>query len=396
MLIKNIGIKLLKYGGYSLFGSFVFFLTFWMFMDWSLIKERVERELSKVSGYTVTIGDFNLGVGSITLKDMLFVSNPEKPDEKPTKFRVSSLEIKSSIMKLANGNQNLSFIMNAMGGNVSGSFSQQEEEKVFSIKISSVKVSEIPGMKSFITLPMVGRISGGGEIKIPKVGFRRSNGKFDITCANCVIGDGKTKVKATFLANPKNKASAKWSAEGVTFPPMNLGKFAGNIEIKNGTANFNDFIASSKDGEAELGGNIKLRDPLKNSMADLYFKFKFSEEAKKKNDSLEAIELSLYQKGKRADGYFGIVINGLVSKIIIKPQKTGILDYKRPKNGRPGAKNGMRPPIMRPGSMIGPKQKTPRVPRNPNPRPSMLTNGIKGLKKSLNSKINVMTPKIEE
>ncbi|MBN2724138.1 MAG: type II secretion system protein GspN [Deltaproteobacteria bacterium] len=354
MRIRTLLIKGLKYFSVSTFGSIIFFLSFWMFMDWSLIKDRIEKELGKATGFTVKIGDFSLGFGSVSLTDIVMTGDSDKEGEKPTKFKISTLNLKSSLLSLARGEENLSFYMDAMGGSVEGSYYNSENKKKFSLEIKDIKVSAIPLMKNFMSLPIVGRITGKGEMTIPGKGFRKADGKLEIACNKCIIGDGKTKVKATFLAPPKNKGSQKWAQEGVTLPPMNLGKFGGNIDIKNGVAGFNDFVAKSSDGEAELAGNIKLRDPLKTSISDLYFKFKFSDEAKKKNESLEAIEFSMARQGKRPDGFYGLAITGAISKIKFKQRRRGIVDNKKKHANGGKLKKPHRP-----------RDRTPRNPRKP-------------------------------
>ena len=286
--------RLIRWLIYSFVGSITFFITFNLVMDWDLIKQKVAKELEKMSGYDVAVGDVGFGFSSIKISDIVMVSRPMTKGEKPSRFKISSLEIKSNLIKLIKGNKNVEFKMEALGGTTSGSFSKKDGNKKFQLEMENINIKKIPWIASAISLPIKGKISLDGNVELDKYGWRKANGEFNITFRKIIVGDGKTKVKAKFLQPPKNKGQARFQKDGFPLPPLSLGnKFSWTVTIKNGKAEIKDFATQSKDGEAELVGHIKFRDPMKLSMVEMYMKFKFSEESKKNDDTLQVFELSL-------------------------------------------------------------------------------------------------------
>jgi type II secretion system protein N len=307
---------------YSLFGSLIFSLSFWFFMDWELLRIRAQLEMSKASGYDVTIGDIDIGFSGVTLNDLKMVSVSTKEGEKPTRFLIDYFTINSGMWGLIQGEKIIDFKMATLGGTISGKFNFEDTDKKFEIDIKNIRTSKIPWIASAINLPIKGRLFADGKLTYPKQGWRKAIGEFNVKCKKCVLGDGIQKVKFTFIKNKKNPAQEKWAKKGVTLPPVSMGKFTGTVSIKQGKAVFEEFLALSNDGEAELTGDIRLRDPFKFSKANLYFKFKFSDEIKKTHETLEGIELSL-MKGKRPDGYFGLSISRQIKNLKFLPSKFG-------------------------------------------------------------------------
>jgi hypothetical protein len=97
---------------------------------------------------------------------------------------------------------------------------------------------------------MTGRLNATGTLEMPPEGMRLADGNFDISCKNCVVGDGKAKVKAAFVQVPNNPGSAAWAKEGFTLPPLSLGQFSGGVDIKKGKR-FQGHRVRARIGEAE-------------------------------------------------------------------------------------------------------------------------------------------------
>ncbi|MBU1240727.1 type II secretion system protein GspN [Myxococcota bacterium] len=336
--------RLIRWVIYSVVGAVTFFVSLNLFMNWDLVKEKIVRELERMTGYDVSIADVSFGFSGIEMKEVVMVSRPEKDGEKPSRFVISSLAINASPLSLMKSDKDIGFSMNTLGGSISGRFSKDADKKKFKLQMDDIQIAKIPFLKNAISMPVKGKISMDGYVELDRHGWRKSNGEFNFGFHRMVVGDGKTKVKAKFLMPPKNKGQAKFQEDGFPLPPLSLGeKFAWTVTLKNGKAELKDFVTKSKDGEMELVGHIKFRDPIKLSMAEMYIKFKFSDEAKKKHDSLEVFELSLQRRGKRADGSFGMSISGQLAALRFLPRKTGIIDYKRNRSQPKGRNDrGMR------------------------------------------------------
>ncbi len=335
-MLKKIAIRVAVAFGYSLLGGLAFYLAFDGFMDWNLVRQRVAYELERSTGYDVKLSSVSLsGFSGMTLEGLVLEERNPKDPEKPTRIKVAQLDLKMGIWGMLRGRREVDFDAEALGGQIRGRFVESRKSRHVDLDIDGIRVDQIPGMASAITLPLTGRLDVKGYLDMPPDGLKSADGKIHLSCRKCVMGDGKAKVKASFVATPNNPGSAAWAKEGFTLPPLSLGKFAGEVEIKKGKATFRDISASSPDGEAELSGFITFRTPVKISSTNLYFRFKFSDEVKKRHPNLEGIEMSLSARGKRADGYFGISMTGQLGSMRFMPAKTGVKDFARPE-GEPG------------------------------------------------------------
>src|SRR4030095_7612923 len=116
-----------------------------------------------------------------------------------------------------------------------------------------VAMAEIPGVKEAINLPL------GGKLGVPlhpgRLGGRvaAADGSVRWTCAACVIGDGKAKLK--IAGNPM-------LAEGLSLPRLKLCDFAGRINFEKGVGKLQGVQAKSPDGELYIEGEVRLADPL--------------------------------------------------------------------------------------------------------------------------------------
>ncbi len=352
---KKLGLKLGILAGYSLLGSLAFYAAFSFFMDWDLVKQRVASELGKATGYEVKLSSVELsGLSGLKISGITLTEKTPKNPESPSVILIEELEIKASVFSLLGKSQAFSFDARMLGGRIAGDVNVLKTSRKLKLQLENVKVDKIPGIGSAITLPMTGRFSASGTLEMPPEGMRLADGDFQISCKNCVMGDGKAKVKASFVATPNNPASAAWAKEGFTLPPLSLGQFSGGVEIKKGKASFKEITAKSADGEAELSGFITFRTPIKTSTTNLYFRFQFSEEVKKTHPNLEGIELSLQARGKRSDGFYGLSMTGQLGAMKFLPAKTGVKDFAKSTPEKNGDKEKLNnkdkePPRLPPG-----------------------------------------------
>jgi len=346
MFWKKLGVKIAWSLGYGLLGGLAFYAAFSFFMDWDLVKVRVTSELEKATGYDVKLASVELsGLSGLELSGITLTEKTPKDPESPSVIRIESLALRASVFSLLGNTKTFSFDATMLGGRIAGDVDVKKSSRRLKLAVENVKVDKIPGIGSAITMPMTGRLTATGTLDLPPEGMRGADGDFTITCKTCVVGDGKAKVKAAFVAVPNNPASAAWAKEGFTLPPLSLGKFSGAVEIKKGKASFKDIIAKGADGEAELSGFITFRTPVKTSTSNLYFKFQFSDEVKKTHPNLEGIELSLQAKGKRSDGFFGLSMTGPLGAMKFLPAKTGVKDFTKSATEKAGEKDkpGARP-----------------------------------------------------
>ncbi|MCD6498123.1 MAG: type II secretion system protein GspN [Deltaproteobacteria bacterium] len=313
--------KALKYGGYSVFAIVVLFVSAYMAFPFERLKDLITKKLSQGGRYDVTIGSvsaaFPIGV---SLEDLVMVSRPERPKEKPSKMVIDQATVSFGFFSLLSGRPEIHFSVETLGGHIDGKTREDADGGRFiQFAFSSIEFEHLPGLDNAVDLPMDGTVSGSAKLTIPKAGMRKSKGKMTLACHGCSVGDGKHKVKFKFAKRPGHYDPL--AEQGVTLPRLRLGKFGGDIVIKRGKATFDQFEAFSPDGEAQVLGSIMLRDPVAFSSVLALFKFKFSDDLKKRKPKTIGIESSM-GRGRRADGMLGLCVTGRLKKPRFKPCKT--------------------------------------------------------------------------
>lgn len=301
----------LKWLGYASWAAVTFVVGVYLFFPYERLKRFVAKKLDSDGRYQVTIEDVGpaFPVG-LTVTGIRIVSPPEKPKDKPGIVDVDRLVIRIGVLSLLSETRQVNVEIDALDGHIEANLESKGKARKVSLRFSGLSMKKLPGIAKAISLPMTGSLEGSGTIDIPEQGLRRAEGKFTLQCRKCTLGDGKTKVKIDF--RPKHLRKRRFNPvaeQGVTLPRVRLGHFGGDIEIEKGRAMFRQFEALSPDGEAVLLGTVTLRDPFPFSNVNGYFKFKFSDDLKKREAKWGAIEKSL-ARGRRADKYIGFSVRG--------------------------------------------------------------------------------------
>ncbi len=338
-----------KYAGYVMFALFIFLVTVYMAFPFDRLRTVVARQISEGGRYQVTIGGiapaFPIGV---TLDEVVIVSPPEKPGEKESKMEINRATIRFGLFSLFSDSQDVRFDVIAFGGRIKGETQKADETRTIKASFEELSFSDLPGISRAINLPMKGRVSGRGNIKIPRDGYRMMEGKLTLECSNCTIGDGKTLVKPKF-GPQRPGVYDPIREEGVTLPRIRMGRFGGDINIEKGRAEFSQFEALSPDGEGILLGSVMLREPILFSTVQAVFKLRFSDEFKKREPRIQGIEASM-ALGRREDGLYGMCITKRLMNINFQPCKYSAAERGRRgppappgDRGRP-SREGRRPP----------------------------------------------------
>lgn len=363
-----------KYLGFFAFGLLIVVVTVYMAFPVERLKPMIERELSQGGRYQVTIGSLSPAfLAGITVKDLVLISPPERPKDKPDRLVIEEATVRYSVWGLIFGRSKITFSAKAFGGTIEGSTEKRKKVRYITLDVKSMDFKKTPGVAKAVDLPMKGKLSIRGNLTIPPEGLRKAEGKLTLRCAKCTIGDGKTKVKPKFGKRPGRYDPV--ADKGVTLPEIKLGRFGGDIVIKNGKATFSQFEALSSDGEATLLGSLSLREPFIFSTAQILFKFKFSDEIKKQKPTTLGIESFLGQ-GKRSDGLFGFCFTGRLRGMIPRPCRYSPVDkgggarrggrrgdHGFGRGGRPLHGPGRpRPPYTGPRGRLGKDRPAPRGP----------------------------------
>ncbi len=320
--------KLLRWIGYPLFALFVFFTFLYLTFPWEKLKYRVEGYLSSSGEMEVTIGSLGpaplLGVSAervaLTLKPKPGEPPPPAAEgappspPKPTKILLESVTVRFGLFALLAKGVDVSFAASAFGGELEGRY-RADKKKTWSARFeaSKLELARIPFVQGAVGLPVAGTFSAKADVEVPEDRWSDATGLVELECDACSVGDGKAKLKV-----PGNPLLAM----GVTLPQLRLGRFGGKIKIEKGVATLENVSAQSPDIEVALEGQFMLRTPFPYSNAQAYLRFKISPELKRRDAKFELLENGM-TNAKRADGFFGMRVEGPLRALRFLPSSLG-------------------------------------------------------------------------
>jgi type II secretion system protein N len=320
--------RLLLWAGYPLFALLVALLTFYWSVPRDRVKDRLEAALSAdvttaqplAIGMDVSIGELKLtlftGAG-FNATDVVLRTRPINPGDKPARYIVDDVRLRVGLLSTLFGHPNYSFKAHALSGTVSGHIATGDDTKL-SIEADKLVLNGVPAIAAAAGgLPIEGVVSGKFDVLAPKNLVANASGKIDVTIDDAGVGDGKAK-----LTVPTNDPTiAPFLGAGVTVPKIRLGKLTGQIIIDNGHARFENVRVHSADADAMLEGHAELHDPIAMSQLHAYLKVRLAEALVKREPTLELLNNVLGGAAKRADGYIGLQITGLLSGPFCLPSK---------------------------------------------------------------------------
>jgi type II secretion system protein N len=305
--------RILRYAGYPLLALVTFVSAAWASFDASRLRARAVDTLSRK--YDVTIERVDKGIlpGSLSFSGLVLKTRPKTAEEKPTPIVIDKVDVDVGVLSLLFGSVSVDLAAELGGGEIAVEIDVGSDELAVEVETNQLEVSTIPGADVlFAGLPAKGVLDATVELTMPKIdgsfSMAKANGEIRISCANCSVGPGKVK------ADPAegNAATKAFAREGMTLPQLNLGENEINVQIVNGHAEIKKFRAVSKDGEVHAEGYIDFKSPISVSEIQQCYRFKFTEEAKKREPTLGGIEMSM-MKAQREDGFFGMRMTGTIA-----------------------------------------------------------------------------------
>ncbi|PID39347.1 MAG: type II secretion system protein GspN [Proteobacteria bacterium] len=349
----------LKWIGYPLYALFALVLMIYLTFPAARVKTVLEARLSTPERQ-VQIGSLSLGpLLRVTAEDLLVTIRPKptvaprlplggKPKTQgpttPTKPKVQRLRVKRlnasvGLFALLSGGIDVDFSLRGLGGEISGRYAMQREKKRvkhwrLELELKEISAKEVPQLSS-LGPPVYGTLSGKLVLDAPLGQLGRSSGEVDLELEGAAFGDNKAKIK--IKGNP-------FLAMGITLPRIRLGRVSAKISVTKGKVTFDKVGAKSSDVELDVTGGMTLRKPLPFSNVRTYVKFKLSPQLVKRHAALQALGPAL-GKGKRADGFYGMLISGALRGPRVIQSKLG-LGTGGPRRMR-GAISTRRPPRRR-------------------------------------------------
>jgi type II secretion system protein N len=305
----------LKWTGYPTLGVITFIFAFHYTFPYARLKDKIEGALS--TKYDVNIKKARAGVipGHMILEDITLSTRPEREGEKVTTLEIEEVDVSIGIFAALGGDTAIDFDAVIGAGSLSGSFRQSGKAMTVDLHTEGLPLETVPGIGMVAGgAPLKGAMDIDAKINLPKGKWREAQGSLALSCSGCVMGDGVTAMRPTAA-----KARNAFSDAGFTLPPTRLGKVTGKIQIKKGILCIDQFESNSPDGELFIEGGIKLDDPFARSNAQLYARFKVSDEYKRKNEKMGAAMAGIPQTARRPDGYVGYFSREPVGGLWWKP-----------------------------------------------------------------------------
>lgn len=255
------------------------------------------------------------------------------PPPKDSVIVVDEGHARVRLLPLLLGRVRVDFWLSVLGGEVKGTVPVGSAGGDVEVELEKVEVGKIEPFVQAVGLPIKGTATGKLQISAVEGKFSKANGALDLTIADIVVGDGKSKIAGL-----------------LELPAAKLGTLTLSAEAKEGVLKITKLTAPGADLELIGDGRIAMREPPGDSGADLYLKFKFTDAYRGKNDTTKSLlgdpgsslpglmemQVPKMKKAKRPDDFYGWHIYGPLKKLKFDPSATDI-SFSTPMPGAAGA-----------------------------------------------------------
>jgi type II secretion system protein N len=213
------------------------------------------------------------------------------------------------------GNIGVDYHLEVGGGEIQGSFFQNDEAAEFELTSDAVDISGLSVLADMIGLPLGGTLGGDVELKLPQGKMSEAEGKFAFNISDLTVGDGKAKVRNT-----------------IALPKINAGNLVLDAKVEKGRMDVSELSAQGPDLDFKAEGKVRLREPFDKSVVDVDAGFQFKEAYTSQSDLTKSIFGSpdgkvpgLFdmdpnvRKAKDDKGYYRWRVSGLLAKPSFRP-----------------------------------------------------------------------------
>jgi type II secretion system protein N len=294
-----------RFVGLGAFGLIVFLIAFMMAFPYERVKDQIVA-VAAAQNVDMEVGSTGpiMGIG-VALKDVTVRTRPD-PGKKANLIAIERARIEVSPLAQLRGELAYSVDLDALDGRIQAAEHAEKARSRTQLETKEISLVQLPGVKDAINLPLAGRLDLSLDLQKPNHRNGEASGTLSWTCAGCGIGDGKEKLKV---------ASNPLLAEGMSFPRISLGDFAGKVAFVKGVGRLQGVHARSPDGEIFIDGEVRLADPVGYSYVDLYVRFKLSEALLRRADKLQILLQLAETMGKRSDGFYGFRLTGSFARL---------------------------------------------------------------------------------
>jgi type II secretion system protein N len=306
----------LPYLGYVAFYLFTFTLSAYLAFPYDRLRDRIVAELSstKPSRTKVEVEIDQLGPHwftglSATGVRILFSSSTRSAasgePEKPTTVELDEVHARLGLFAKLFGKTKVSYWARAFGGEIEGVYEDSEAERHVEARATELLANRLEPVKALLGIPLQGALQGSLDVTLPERKAHKASGTLALNATDLAVGDGEAKV-----------------LDQIALPKLNVGALDLEGDIKDGVFRLSKFGAGGQDVELAGEGKVSLRETVTDSFADLYFRFKFNDTYRNKNektkllfgDSAPAFEfVPKVKTSKRPDGMYGWHLTGSIS-----------------------------------------------------------------------------------
>ena len=243
---------------------------------------------------------------------------------KETVIVIDGAHVRVRILPLLIGRVRVDFWASAMGGEVRGTVPLSGSNHDVDAEITQIDLNKIEPLANKLGVPIKGIATGKLALTLTEGKISKADGALDLTIADLVISDGNTKIQGI-----------------LELPAARLGTLTLTAEVKAGVLKVTKLAAQGADIELVGDGRITAsttKDPLNDSVADLYVRFKFTDAYRTKTDTTKTLlgdptsplpgliemQVPKMKKAKRADGFFGWHIYGALKNPKYDPSTVDI------------------------------------------------------------------------
>ena len=318
--------KIARWAGVGLLAIVSFLITLKFTFPYDRMKGKLVEALSEK--YDVTVGDVGGGFlpGTVVFDDVVLRSRPTAPGERSSQILIDELVVDLGLDFGLLGALRKKAVFDIEADLVGGEISAEVEasETMFEARVETeaLALGKLPGVASAVGLPMSGSLDAEVELRLPGGKWKNAEGRIEIDCLECTVGDGVAKMTMTPSSTSSrgrrrrtSAGAAAFSSTGVTVPRLALGEAKVLVDISKGVGDIKTFAATSKDGWLKIEGKIEFRDPFPNTLFPGCMRFKLSDELKQRDPKFGNIEYTLSEKMRQNDGSFAIPTKGRLTEL---------------------------------------------------------------------------------
>jgi len=261
-------------------------------------------------------------ITGVKMKGVRLLSLASDPGKPPVELKIDQAKARISLLPLLIGHKNVSFHLDAFGGEVDGVFEELGKDRHVSVEIAAVDLKSIEPLAAALGLPVEGKLGGTVDLLMPEGKAAKGSGNVNLEATDVSVADGVAQIKGGMLP--------------IKPPKVAVGTLSFVAEAKEGILRVTKFGASGKDVDLSGDGRVQMREMATESICDLNVKFKIADGFRSKNEMAKSlfgppgssqgalIEMDpKVKQAKTSDGFYAFHVRGQLGRPDFDPRGGG-------------------------------------------------------------------------